>query len=418
MRLRNLIATATGTLTLIAVSPNVSPAAAAAGTFTSPTKCTITGTAGPDKITGTAGNDVICGLGGNDIIFGMGGNDTLIGGTGNDRLHGGGGNDTLIGGTGNDLIFGKGGNDTLIGDTGNDRLHGEGGNDTLIGDTGKDTLVGGTQADILIGGAGVDALTAGTVGDTCAVDPADSVSGICQNDGTGPVIFEVDAPTSVDAGTTLSISWRVSDPSGLWIPDDNTPSSWMFVGGPNGWVSWCDDFPTPANQVSGDNNDGLFTATCALPANTVNGVYTFWIGALDVFGNHPAVTPTGTFTVTNGADDADAPAISNVTISGTTFAAGDSITLDWEATDATGVAWVIPWVNGPNGFLVDTATGERWLSFGVGTLVSGTTTDGHYRVTLTLSSSAVPGTYSLRFGAKDDLGNRSYGPVSATFTVA
>ena len=66
---------------------------------------------------------------------------------------------------------------------------------------------------------------------------------------------------------------------------------------------------------------------------------------------------------------------------------------------------------------MDTATGELWLGYGVGTLVSGTTTDGHYRVTLKLSSSAVPGTYSLSFSARDELGNRSYEPVGASFTV-
>ncbi|CAB4900119.1 unannotated protein [freshwater metagenome] len=380
MTLRQLAATAIGTLTLIAGFPHASPSAAAAK-FTSPTKCTITGTAGPDALNGTSGNDVICGLGGNDVISGKGGNDLLIGGPGNDSLYGDAGSDTLTGGIGNDR------------------------------------LVGGAQADRLIGGDGVDALTAGTVGDICAVDVVDPIQGICQNDLTGPVISGVTAPTTINAGTTLSISWRASDPSGLWIADLNTPTAWIVVGGANGYVSWC-AFPTPGQQVSGTASDGQFTATCALPVNTVNGAYDFWIDALDVFGNHPAIRSTGTFTVTNGAVDADAPVISNVTTSGTTFAAGGSITVDWHATDATGVAGAIPWAFGPNGLLVDKPNGELWLSYAVGTLVSGTTTDGNYRVTLTLNAQAMPGTYSLWFSASDVLGNRSYAPVGATFTVS
>ena len=54
-------------------------------------ECTITGTAGADRIVGTAGSDVICALEGNDTIRAGAGDDTVIGGDGNDTISGGGG---------------------------------------------------------------------------------------------------------------------------------------------------------------------------------------------------------------------------------------------------------------------------------------------------------------------------------------
>src|SRR5690242_9227188 len=55
------------------------------------TRCTITGTSGPDRLVGTRGNDVICGLGGDDVLLSNGGReDILLGGGGDDRLDGSG----------------------------------------------------------------------------------------------------------------------------------------------------------------------------------------------------------------------------------------------------------------------------------------------------------------------------------------
>ena len=473
--LKRLIATGFGCLVISAALPNVSVTAAALPSI-SPAKCTITGTANPDRILGTAGNDVICGLTGNDVIFGKGGNDLLLGGPGNDQLSGdagqdvlvgaagddklvggagtdtvdyssagsdinanlatgtatgqgtdilsgdenltgGAANDTLTGDASNNVLSGASGNDLLLGGPGNDQLTGNAGRDMLFGNPGNDSLIGGTQVDSLLGGAGIDTLTAGTAGDTCATDPADIVSGICQTDHAGPAISEVAAPSSVDAGTELVISWRVSDPSGLRIPDLNTPTAWALLGGASGFVAWC-GFPVPGRQVSGDMNDGLFTINCLVPANAVDGTYSFSLDALDVYGNHPSASTTGSFMVTSGASDSAPPQLSNLTMSGKTFAAGDAITFEWDATDDTGASYSVPWAFGPNGFLVDLSTGRLWLDYGLGTLVSGTTLDGHYRVTLQLSSTAPPGTYTLWFSIGDVLGNKSFAPVGATFAVA
>jgi len=77
-----------------------------------PTPCTVSGTAGADTLTGTAGADVICGKGGRDTLKGVGGNDKLLGGGGGDKLYGGTGNDNLYGEAGTDRCEGGTGTDT------------------------------------------------------------------------------------------------------------------------------------------------------------------------------------------------------------------------------------------------------------------------------------------------------------------
>jgi hypothetical protein len=433
LRRRNFVAAAVGALLISGLLPSTVPAFATPTSGSLP-KCTISGTQGADKLNGTAGNDVMCGFGGNDVLAGRGGNDILIGGLGSDQLRGEVGRDTLIGGPGNDVLIGgidndqlKGeigqdtliggsGNDVLMGGVGNDQLSGELGRDMLMGDSGNDSLAGGAQGDSFAGGAGTDTITAGTAGDTCATDAADVIRGACQNDLTGPVISEVAVVPVVNAGTVLAFSWRVSDSSGLHISDAYTPTTWVKIGGANGWIGWC-GFPIYARQVSGDMNSGLFFANCLIPENAVNGEYSFWLDALDIFGNHPSAETSGTFTVTSGTSDNTPPVLSDVTVSAPTFAAGDAITIEWNATDESGVSGSIPWAFGPNGFLVNLASGQLWLEYGLGTLISGTEFDGRYRITLQLSASAIPGTYSLWFSTNDVLGNHSYAPVSVTFTV-
>jgi Ca2+-binding RTX toxin-like protein len=80
--------------------------------------CTITGTAGNDRLRGTSGDDVICGLGGDDVLDGRGGNDEVYGNDGNDTVIGKGGNDKLVGGAGTDLLLPGAGNDTADGGDG------------------------------------------------------------------------------------------------------------------------------------------------------------------------------------------------------------------------------------------------------------------------------------------------------------
>jgi hypothetical protein len=89
-----------------------------------PRGCTITGTAGDDRLVGTGGDDVICGLGGKDLILAGAGDDVLFGDAGDDRLEAGAGADTAYGDDGVDRLEGGDGYDVLAGGPGRDRLEG------------------------------------------------------------------------------------------------------------------------------------------------------------------------------------------------------------------------------------------------------------------------------------------------------
>jgi Ca2+-binding RTX toxin-like protein len=101
-----------------------------------PRACTISGTAGDDRLTGTRASDVICALGGDDRVDAREGSDVVYGDEGDDRLSG-------------DL-----GADTLYGDDGDDRLEGGLGADVLAGGPGDDGLDGGPGRDHLEQGGG------------------------------------------------------------------------------------------------------------------------------------------------------------------------------------------------------------------------------------------------------------------------
>ena len=75
--------------------------------------CTITGTAGNDRLRGTRRDDVICGLGGDDRIDGRDGDDAVFGDAGSDWIDGGDDEDTLYGGDGDDRLDGEQGWDVL-----------------------------------------------------------------------------------------------------------------------------------------------------------------------------------------------------------------------------------------------------------------------------------------------------------------
>lgn len=349
--------------------------------------CTILGTEGNDRLIGTDGDDVICGLGGND------------------RIHGGGGNDLLIGGDGNDVIRGGSGDDILTGGDGRDILRGESGHDLIDGGAGRDGLSGGSEGDQLLGGEDRDRVVAGTEGDTCPQDEQDRVTGSCTLDTTAPVIREIELADEIEAGSTLTVTWRVSDISGV-SERDGSNSTWARIGGPSGWVTWC-EFVLPGRLVSGDTFDGRYEASCPIPVRAVNAVYSVFVGASDPFGNADFTGASRDFRVRGGAADDAPPKVSELSVTPIEALPGATVTFRCRSTDATGVNYVIPWAFGPNGRLVDDS-GQRWLSYGVAELVDGTANDGTYEVELSLSPEAVPGTYTLWLGLGDILGNRMF----------
>jgi Putative glucoamylase/RTX calcium-binding nonapeptide repeat (4 copies) len=103
----------------------VRPAVAVEEFSVEPRGCTITGTAGDDRLYGTSRDDVVCGLGGNDVISAGGGDDAVFGDAGDDRVAGGDGDDTLYGDDGADRLRGDRGDDVVSGGPGADALEGE-----------------------------------------------------------------------------------------------------------------------------------------------------------------------------------------------------------------------------------------------------------------------------------------------------
>jgi hypothetical protein len=298
--------------------------------------CTVTGTAGSDILRGTPGDDVICGLAGNDVLLGFVGNDLLVGGAGRDRL---------------------------------------------LGGPGDDTLDGGARPDRLVGGTGTD---------TCEVSQGDSASADCSADAQGPTVSDLAVPDPVSAGSEISISWRVADPSAV-------AATYVGIGGRQGWLTWCDWLP--ARLSSGDEKDGIYTVTCQVPTNIINDEFGIWIGAGDALGNTTWLEEAGRFTTTGGSDDFEAPDVSDVLMPASAQP-GETVTITWRSQDATGVAWAWVFLRGP---LESGVT----LSGGLVELTSGNRREGNYSTTVEIPADGSIQQYDAYVWTGDDVNNRS-----------
>lgn len=341
-------------------------------------RCTIVGTASADTLRGTRRDDVICGLGGND------------------RISGGAGRDTIDGGAGADTILG------------------EDGGDLILGGDGTDTLNGGASADRIVSGAGRDAVTATTT-DTCAAPGEDALAGACIPDTDGPVISEIDVPAEATPGAPLVVTWRATDATGLGLLEGG-PASWVYLSGAPGWITWC-GFPVPSERISGTALDGRYRIVCPVPAAVPNGEYGVRIGAYDLGGAGSSVDDAGTFRIAAGSADQEAPVVSDVTRIGAVPGPGGTLVLEYRATDATGIDYVLPWVFGPNGRLTNEA-GALWFGMGEDPVrLSGDARDGRYRVALPAVQDLAAGTYQVWFSGRDTLGSRMYdgGPTGVGY---
>ena len=377
----------------------------------------VTGTAGRDVIVGTRtagqtinsldGNDIVCASSGPDIINAGSGIDTVFAGAGKDRVNGGAGADTLNGGAGID---------TLIGGLGNDALNGGAGSDVLMGSSGNDRIDGGAQPDMLVGGIGTDRITAGTPGDTCANDVADPITGSCGYDTTGPEIRDVNLPSVVDAGETITVTWRITDASGIDTlgagPDSGVgPNTMAILTGTQGFVYWR-SCSLGVTRISGSSTDGVYKASCTVPVGAPNATYSFQISAADMFGNSlPGYSRFFDFQVQNGSSDYDAPSVSYEGGLSDSYRPGDDVTFTLRGIDETGVSGIAVFVLGPNGRLVDDQT-LGWIDASVTPLTSGTEQDGIYTVSIKLAATAIPGEYTFLLGYSDTIGNRSWSQVS------
>lgn len=358
---------------------------------------TIDGSIGVDTLDGGFGRDTISGGSGDDVIAGGPGNDTVAGNTGDDRVTGGGGDDALSGNVGDDVIGGGLGDDRANGGAGDDILAGDGGSDTLTGDIGGDSLDGGLEPDVIDPGEGWN---------LCGSDTTDSVRGQCAIDRTGVVVSDAVVPRVVTAGSTMTITWRATDAGGV----ANTTISF---GGYIGWVtSWC-GFVTVADRVSGNHFDGVYRATCDVPANAVNGSYTVFISAKDSFDNNSAWDSSSQFdfSVVGGSDDASPPAVSDLSAR----VEGGSVIVRWRATDETGVAGQSAWL-ALGGYSFANTAGVYFIYNSVA-LVAGDATDGLYEQRIDRRRFTPNGTYTVWITVVDTLGNKSFTQTSVTFTI-
>ena len=393
----------------------------------------INGTAGDDVIlaTGTAGqtirsgagNDVICAStgpdrifagDGNDIVLAGNGNDTVDAGNGNDRVDAGIGRDIVEGGLGIDSINSGPGADAVRGGLGNDQISGGSGSDILMGGAGDDRIDGGIQPDMFVGGTGKDRLTAGTPGDTCASDAADSITGICGTDTTGPELSDVVVPGVVNAGETITVTWRVTDASGIdtlgvGLNGGIGPNTRATLTGDPGFVYWSGCSLSTVTRISGSSTDGVYQASCAVPAAAPNGTYAFQISAGDMFGNGLVdYSRFFDFEVQNGSSDYDAPSVSYEGGMADSYRAGDDVTFTLRGTDETGISGIAVFVVlGDYRRFVDDQ-GRGWIDASDTTLTSGTAQDGIYTVKIKLAATAIPGEYSFLLGYSDTIGNRAW----------
>jgi hypothetical protein len=276
----------------------------------------------------------------------------------------------------------------------------------LSGNEGSDTLGGGLGDDRLNGGAAPDVIDPGAGSNTCGSDTSDSMRGPCAIDTTGPIINNIVAPNVVTAGTTVTFTWRVRDASGL----DNTN---MRFGGYSGWItSWC-GFVTVAERVSGTASDGTYRATCDVPANAVNGSYTVFLSATDMFGNNAAWDASSQldFSITAGSADGSPPAVSDLSAR----VDGGSVVVRWRATDPSGMGGQSAWL-AHNVYSFASVAGPYFVYNSV-VLVEGDAFDGVYEQRIDRRSIAPDGTYTVWLTVIDTLGNKNFNQTATTFVL-
>jgi hypothetical protein len=217
-------------------------------------------------------------------------------------------------------------------------------------------------------------------------------------------ITNVRVPAEVQAGTPLVIRFRMTDPSGYQAPV-------AFVGGPSGWVSsWC-GFGVAAVRVSGDQRDGEYEISCLVPSNAPSASYIVRIGCECTFPDSSGETllVTYDFNLVGGSSDVRVPVIASSRINWFgEVAAGSTFSVSTYATDESGIAYVVAWVDGPNGRVTNDA-GQPWASdMGLETIArNGGVGWEQFVQTITLRADATPGRYRLWFSVGDSIGNRA-----------
>lgn len=156
-------------------------------------------------------------------------------------------------------------------------------------------------------------------------------------------------------------------------------------------------------RVSGTSTNGRWTVSCTVPTTARNGKYVITPYAADFvdnFTNTNCCTRSnlrGEFTVSEGSDDADGPAIESVVITPEVVNVGDELTITIKARDVTGIQYV--------GFTFSVDDAQRDICGQSLTRESGTAKSSTWTTRCTIPVTAQPGTYVVTPYAADVIGN-------------
>ena len=218
-------------------------------------------------------------------------------------------------------------------------------------------------------------------------------------------ITNVRVPAEVRAGTPLVIRFRMTDPAGYQAPV-------AFVGGPSGWVSnWC-GFGVAAIRFSGDQRDGEYEISCLVPTNAPSASYIVRIGCECTFPDaaKDALFVTYPFDLVGGSSDVRVPEIGMAAItSAGVIRPGNTFEVTTQAKDESGIAYVVAWVDGPNGRTTNDQLLPWASDMGLDSIVRTPAVNGWetFIQTITLRADAAPGRYRVWFSVGDSIGNRA-----------
>jgi hypothetical protein len=230
-------------------------------------------------------------------------------------------------------------------------------------------------------------------------------------------ITNVRVPAEVQAGTALVIRFRMTDPSGYQTP-------MAFVGGPSGWISTWFGVGLAAVRVSGDQRDGEYEISALVPVNAPSAGYIVRIGCECKFpdASGDSLFVTYPFDLVGGSNDVRVPEIGRAQITSVgVIRPGGTLEVTTLAKDESGIAYVVAWVDGPNGRTTNDA-GQPWASdMGLDSVIRSQAANGweQFVQTITLRDDATPGSYRLWFSVGDSIGNRAalYDVTLITFWI-
>lgn len=205
-------------------------------------------------------------------------------------------------------------------------------------------------------------------------------------DTTAPSVTQFTYPSSVTAGSKFSASLKATDPSGV-------ASITMSVYPQQGWWYPCQSQPS-FSLVNGTIYDGSWSFECDISQDTPNQDYHFNYNCCDTAHNCVSARKTPEFSVVGGVTpDYNAPSITKVSYPSTS-AAGSNFTASLSITDESGVQ---------NGYMVVRESTGSYVGCTANNLVldSGTATNGIWKATCYMDSTAPNGDYYLEIHVND-----------------